>query len=219
MGRARRTRLWIALPGGIAINGLLLALLVLVERAPPRLEEPQILTLALERPQRERQPRRRAPTAPSIAQAGRPSPAAASAPAVAGPAGEAAPAVAAPPAIEPAWRLSTGAIERWRITEGNPAFFWGRYYRACKGLSSEHMTDEEKDRCYGGWREAEKRMDARFGDALAQPPPSRYDRDAAHQERRRAYRSKRTPGNTTSGSSLHFPGVSDGVPLSQRGCF
>lgn len=160
MGRARRARLWIALPGAIAINGVLLALLWSVEAAKPVPEEPPIIVLRLESPPR--QPLRR----PSARRSSSPSRTSAQTPAAPSP-------IAAPGAsgvlqvpeggarVDPVWRVDPKAVERWRIEEGSPAFHWGRFHRACKGLSSEHMTDEEKARCHGGWREAESRAAVR----------------------------------------------------------
>jgi hypothetical protein len=221
MGRAKRTRLWIALPGGIAINGLLLAVLVLVERAPPMMEDPSVVEISLERPEPRRKtqpsPSARMTSAVTTSHLEQPIEAAAAEVSTAPPQ-----TAQAKPPVDPAWVVGGGAY----LTPESGALarrFWDaadrrRYQRACIGLSSEHMTPEEKDRCWDAWGGAAARVAESSRGALAKPAPSRYDRDAAHQERCRTYRSKRTPGNTTSGSSLHFPGVSDGVPLSEGLC-
>jgi hypothetical protein len=228
MGRgeaARRRRLWISVLGGVGINALLLASLILSERQLPTMDDTS-LVISLERPEARRRTSPRSPA--RSARDARSSPveraAQARLPDVA-----AAPAQtpSAAPAIDPAWAVDGGAWTdparaadakaKWALKEGGP-FHRGRYKRACLGLTSEHMTDEEKDRCYGEWREAELRWQRKMAGLPAKPPPSRHDAEAARQERCRAYRAQRTPGNAMGGSSLGFPGVSDGAPLRQGPC-
>ncbi|NQE62553.1 hypothetical protein E1H18_2809 [Caulobacter sp. RHG1] len=197
MGRGTGTRRWIAGAGGVLVNASVLAGLALLERAPPVAEVP-IMILALERPERERERR------PSAARAGRSSvrPTAAdeasttiSDEGVA----EAATAAPAPLAVDPAWRVDPKAVERWRLTEGAPEWGWGRYRRACSGSTSEHLTEDEKERCYGEWGgRRDKRPSPRFVGPIDerrwqdhQPSPkqpSLYDKDAERQAHCRTYR-------------------------------
>jgi hypothetical protein len=228
MGRGRQSRRWIAASGGVLINGLMLAGLVLIEQAPPVIEEQPVIMLELERPQRQKAPRSRA------------SPARAAASSPAGlstfsrePEGEGPPAVPspepAPPVVDPVWRVDPKAVERWRLTEGAAEWGSGRHYRACKGLGSEHMTDEEKDRCYGGWGGAphDGRPSPGFIGPIRPPdkiyvpsrdPPSRYDKDAARQQRCRDERRRRVPGNLNE-KHLDFTGGSPAPSLLEGGCF
>lgn len=154
MGRGTWTRRSIAVLGGVLVNGLVLGALVLIEEPPPQLGEHPVILLEIERPERRVPPRSAAASgrpATSMAPAstplavvggmpdhGKPTQAEADAPA---------------PPIDPQWRVDPKAVERWRLTEGVPEWNWGRYYRACKGLSSEHMTPDEKERCYSGWKD------------------------------------------------------------------
>lgn len=153
MRRGAWTRRWLAVSGGVLVNGLILGALALIEEPPPRVEETPAMLLDLTRPERSRtpEPRRAAPKA----RVSRSSPASSveAASTAVREAGATQPAPDAPSstAIDPAWRIDRGTIDGWRITEGVPEWGWGRYYRACKGLSSEHMTPDEKERCYGGW--------------------------------------------------------------------
>jgi hypothetical protein len=231
-GRERRARLWVALPGGAAINGALLLGLILFEPSPPILEEPPLVTLSLER-----QPeRRRTAPAPTFRTADETaiSPAALSeaAPATRGPtpSSQASP----PPAgIDPAWTVDGGAwvdparraqaLARWKLVEGGPGTIHrGRFGRACAGLSNEHMTDEEKDRCYGGWNDAYERQigkkigprEAPYRDPgpLALKDPGEqgpFAKQARKQERCRDYRKRTMPG---------MKGV-EPPPLREGGCF
>jgi hypothetical protein len=186
--RARRARLWIALPGGVAINGLLLASLILFDRPLPVMEEPPAVALALERPEVRRRTSPRKPLRMAGGAAASAAPRSTSRPASAASAAEvsADPPQTAPArlAVDPAWAVDGGAYltpeSAARARRAWDAAQERRYRRACVGLSSDHMTDEEKDRCYGGWNDAAERMAARFGDALAKPPPSRHDREARH---------------------------------------
>lgn len=223
--RARRRRFWISVLGGVGINALLLASLILSERPLPTLDDTP-LVVSLERPEVRRRALPRPPSRSARDVSGSP---------VQGATQPPTPGVATTPlqppstspAIDPAWAVDGGAWTdparaadaraKWALHEGGP-FHRGRYRRACLGLTSEHMTDEEKDRCYGEWREAELRWQRKHAGRPAKPPPSRYDAEAARQERCRAYRAQRTPGNTMSGSSLGFPGVSDSVPQRQGPC-
>lgn len=219
-------RRWIAVSGGLLINGLILTALVLVEAPAPIVEEPTFL-VELERPQPRKAPARRAKVVVSGASAAA-RPSAAPSPAVAGgaerpPVDEGQPA----PVIAPEWRVDPKAVERWRLQEGNPALGMGRYARACSGLSSEHMTDEEKDRCYGGWRGAprDKRpspdfvgpIDERKWEVYRPDPklPSAYDRDVERRQRCRDYRRSRTP---TYGERNLVTGAPP-PSLRERGCF
>lgn len=222
-------RRWAALSGGVLINGLILATLALVEEPSPIAEEP-VITLELRAPERrtvERGPvRARSPHSTRTTAGEPPHPSSAAgpgqdAPSAAGPSG------AAAARIDPAWRVDPQVIERWRVIEGAPLWKWGRYDRACKGLSSEHMTDEEKDSCYGGWlspgrrqltpketRAAEVEAAARpveRSERLLRPDsPTSWARDAARQEACRAYRGIRTqPGADPSPSPA----------LRRGGCF
>jgi hypothetical protein len=205
MGRGVWTRRWLAASGGVLINGLILGALVLIEEPPPLVEEPPVILLDLEKPERLRpSPRRQhamaaAPAAASLSVA---------TPTASREAGaeEAAPAVATAPAVDPAWRIEQKTIDSWRITEGVPEWGWGRYYRACKGRSSEHMTPDEKERCYGGWGGGprDKRPspgfvgpidETRWQDHRPEPKtPSTYDRDVARRQHCRDYKRSRTPG-------------------------
>lgn len=223
--RARRRRLWISVLGGVGINALLLASLILSERPLPVMED-TLLVISLERPEVRRKTSPRSASRSARDRRGSPAQAAARAPIT-----DAAPVPvqtpSAPPAVDPAWAVDGGAWTdparaadakaKWALKEGGP-YHRGRYKRACLGLTSEHMTDEEKDRCYGEWREAELRWQRKMAGLPAKSPPSRYEADVAKQERCRAYRAQRTPGNATGGSSLGFPGVSDGAPLRQGPC-
>ena len=210
MGRgeaARRRRLWISVLGGVGINALLLASLILSERQLPTMDDTS-LVISLERPEVRRRTSPRSP-ARSVRDT------------------RSSPIEKAASTIDPAWAVDGGAWidpalaadakAKWALKEGGP-FHRGRYKRACLGLTSEHMTDEEKDRCYGEWREAELRWQRKMAGLPAKPPTSRHDAEATSQERCRAYRAQRTPGNAMGGSSLGFPGVSDGAPLRQGPC-
>jgi hypothetical protein len=232
MGRATRTRLWIALPGGIAINGLLLAGLILYERTLPMAEDPPVVEVSLERPQARRKPLAPvSPTHPAVTApdaAGPPRPELTPrVPTLAPPASE--PTIA----IDPAWALDGGAwvdparraqaLARWKLVEGGPGTIHrGRFGRACAGLSNEHMTDEEKDRCYGGWNDAYERQigkkigprEAPYRDPgpLALKDPGEkgpFAKQARRQERCRDYRKRTMPG---------MKGV-EAPSLREGGCF
>jgi hypothetical protein len=178
-GWARRPRLWISLLGGVGINALLLASLTLFQRPLPTMDDSS-LVVSLEQPEARRRTSPRPPSR-SAGWTGSPvgRPTAASAPDVAA---DQVPPPATTPAIDPAWAVDGGAWTdparaadaraKWVLHEGGP-YHRGRYRRACLGLTGEHMTDEEKDRCYGEWREAELRWERRFGGAPAKPPPAR----------------------------------------------
>ena len=205
MGRVRTGagRWAVAVPVGVAANLLLIGLLMLVERAAPPAEIPPKL-FEIDRLEDEPRPTpKRAPAkASSSARSREPSSQAPSAPAAAGAPGdgEAAPAAGpAAPAIDPAWKVDPMAVDRWKLTEGNPNFRWGRYHRACKGLSSEHLTDEEKDRCWGSFAdkipkenaEPGPRKPPKFVPRSLPPPPPPYAEEARKQARCRAYRDGR----------------------------
>lgn len=228
MTRGVWTRRWIAASGGVLVNGLILSALALIEEPPPVVGEQPAVLLDLERPERLRPSPRRQPriAGGSAAAASRADAAPAASPQAG--AGEAAPAPAATPAVDPAWRIEQKTIDRWRITEGVPEWGWGRYYRACKGLSSEHMTPDEKERCYGAWGGGtrDKRPspgfvgpidETKWEDHRPEPKtPSIYDQDTARQQHCRDYRRGRTPGFSERNLS------STGRPpptLRERGCF
>lgn len=226
MARGGGSGRWIAASGGVLINGLILAALVLVEEPAPRLEEPPVIMLDLERPQKHRVPRRRTSmeratrlaSAASTAETSPVSPAS-----VVG--GEAAANAEPSPAIDPAWRINRKAVDQWRLIEGAPEAGWGRFYRACKGLSSEHMTPDEKERCYGGWAgKSDKRPSPGFVGPIDErkwethspsPEPSRYDKDVQRQDRCRDYRRGRTPNFSERNLVTGSPPPS----LRERGCF
>jgi len=225
MGRGGRTRRAIAAAGGVLINGLILAALVLVEQAPPVMEEQPVIILELERPQRRTAPRspsaasRAASTSPrSRREAPAPEPSVVES-------GEPANPALATPEIDPTWRIDRQTLDRWRLTEGVPAANWGRYYRACAGLSSEHMTPDEKARCHGGWSDRkDKRPSPNFIGPIDEtkwetPEPKRpsiYDKDAVRKQRCRDYRRGRTPGF----SERNLASTGSPPPsLSEKGCF
>lgn len=209
MGRARRTRLWIALPGGIAINGLMLAGLMLIERVPPAAEDPPFVTVSLEQPEaRRKMPSSSPPRAispPSLSPV---------APSKSGQAAteEAArtPAAPASAAIDPAWTVGGGDYltpeSGARARKVWEAFDQLRYKRACLGVSNEHMTPEEKDRCWDAWGGAKPVDSKRIGPTEAAPrsfgPPTRsrtdergsFAKQARKQERCRDYRKRTLPG-------------------------
>lgn len=223
MGRGRKGvgRWAVAVPAGVAANLLLIGLLSLVERSAPPSEVPPMLfeidRLEDEpRPAEKRAAARATPSARSREASSRPS---AQPGAVAAP-GEGEGALAGDPAgpqIDPAWQVDPKALDRWKLTEGNSNFRWGRYHRACQGLSSEHMTDEEKDKCWGGF--ADKAPPTELGPSGRRGPraPSRFDAQARQQERCRGYRGSITPGSK-SGSVLGFGGVADPPRLRDGGC-
>lgn len=190
MGRGARSRRWIAGAGGVAINTLVLGGLALLERAPSVGEIP-VMVVELQRVEREPEPKpRRANSGAAAAGA------AAETSASASRSGEAAAsdvALAAPeaPAVDPAWRVDPKAVERWKITEGAPEWGWGRYRRACSGSTSEHMTPEEKERCYNGWGgRRDKRPSPNFVGPIDEtkwetPEPGPRKPPSADQEKRR----------------------------------
>lgn len=199
MGRG--TRRWIAGAGGVLVNALVLGGLALVERTPSMVEVP-VMTVELERLKRapERRstpakPRAGASTAQTQAQAQASAPTETSSDAP----DAAPPSAPAPPSVDPAWRVDPKAVERWRLTEGAPEWGWGRYRRACNGSTSEHLTEDEKERCYDEWGgRRDKRPSPKFVGPIderkwqdhqpTQKPPSRYDKDAERQARCRTYR-------------------------------
>lgn len=226
MARGRGSRRWLAASGGLLINGLILGALVMLEAPPLAADDAPVLLLDLERA-----PRSRAVDRPSRSRPGRHSALSRRSTAPASPAASAEEGVSGqPPAettpeIEDRWRMDPKAVDRWKLTEGVPQWGWGRYYRACKGLSSEHMTPDEKERCYGGWTD---RRDKRPSPAFIGPidqipwqtPPrdskSRYDGEGSRKQRCRDYRRGRTPGfseRNLSSTAPPPPGLREG------GCF
>jgi hypothetical protein len=135
------------------------------------------------------------------------------------------PAAETTPEIEDRWRMDPRAVDRWKLTEGVPEWGWGRYYRACKGLSSEHMTPDEKERCYGGWRDRkDKRPSPAFVGPIDEIPwqtptrdsKSRVEGEGSRKQRCRDYRRGQTPGFSERNLS------STGAPppsLREGGCF
>lgn len=226
MGREAWSRRWLAASGGVLINGLLLVALAMLEEPPPVVEDAPALVVEIERP-----PRSRSPDRPSRSRSGRP-PANSSSRDASTPAapaegqGAPGPSVAEPaPDVEDRWRVDPKAVDRWKLTEGVPEWGWGRYYRACKGLSSEHMTPDEKERCYGGWGGGKDRRpspafigpidERRWAAPAPGQPPSRFDKDVRRQQRCRDYRRGRTPG--FSERNLESTG-SPPVSLREGGC-
>jgi len=187
------TRRWIAASGGVLVNGLILGALVLIEEPAPLLEDPPVIILELERSQRRVSPQRQT-SAPARSAA--PTQAASNQPAVLegeGPPTPDAPSEAPPaPVVDPQWRVDQKTLDRWKLTEGVPAAGRGRYTRACSGLSSEHMTPDEKERCYGGWsdRPTTKRPSPNFVGPIDErhwevPEPSPPRRTTADEDKRR----------------------------------
>lgn len=224
MGRAKRTRLWIALPGGIVINGLLLVGLILFERAPPMMGEAPIVEVSLERPEAQRRKIAHR-TPPGAGKTTSPPPGASittlSTPTTADPI----PTAPGSLVVEPAWIIGDGAYLRPE-TAGPARRLWDaadqrRYQRACVGLSNEHMTPEEKDRCWDAWGGAKPMNDKRIGPReavqrglgpLALKDPGEkgpFAQQARKQERCRDYRKRTMPG---------MKGV-EPPPLQQGGCF
>jgi hypothetical protein len=225
MARGKQGRRWLAVSGGLLINGLLLGALIMLEAPSLVADDAPVLLLDLERaprsraadrPSRSRPSRGSAPLRPSSA----PAPTASAEEGVSGQ-----PVTDPTPEIEDRWRLDPKAVDRWKLTEGVPEWGWGRYYRACKGLSSEHMTPDEQERCYGGWG---GRKDKRPTPAFIGPvdetqwrtPPrdseSRYAAEGSRKQRCRDYRRGRTPGFSERNLS------STGAPppsLREGGCF
>jgi hypothetical protein len=211
--RARRARLWIALPGGVAINGLLLASLILFERPLPLMEDPPAVALALERPEVRRRtpPRPPSRTTSEATASATPRSTSASAPAAEV---SADPPRAAPAglAVDPGWAVDGGAYltpeSAARARRAWNAAQERRYKRACVGLSSEHMTDEEKDRCYGGWNQAAEEAGASRGEPLALDAgkQGRFDAQVRQQDRCRAYQRRALPGT----APVESPRLRDG---------
>ncbi|PVM86139.1 hypothetical protein DDF62_18395 [Caulobacter radicis] len=188
----------------MAANLLLIGLLSLVERTSPPAEIPPML-FEIDRLEDEPPPaEKRAPAKASSSALSREASSSQvmTAPGPVGVSGdgEAAPAVGpSAQVIDPAWKVDPKAVDRWKLTEGNPDFRWGRYHRACKGLSSEHLTDEEKDKCWGGFAdkipkenaEPGPRKPPKFVPRGLPPPPPPYAEEARKQSRCRAYRDGR----------------------------
>lgn len=225
MARGKGSRRWLAVSGGLLINGLILGALIMLEAPPLVSDDTPVLLLDLERA-----PRSRAADRPSRSRPGRSStpsrPSAISAPTASpeeGVSGE--PVAKATPEVEDRWRMDPKAVDRWKLTEGVPEWGWGRYYRACKGLSSEHMTPDEKERCYGGWGgRKDKRPSPAFMGPIDEIPwqtpardsKSRYDGEGSRKHQCRDYRRGRTPGFSERNLS------STGAPppsLREGGCF
>lgn len=225
MARGKQARRWLAVSGGLLINGLLLGPLIMLEAPHLMVDETPVLMLDLERASRSRAaPPASRPRPARRSASSRPDAAPAPMPSVEE-GGAAQPTVEAQPQIEERWRLDSKTIDRWKLTEGVPEWRWGRYYRACKGLSSEHMTPEEKDRCYGGWGGRKDRrpspafigpIDETRWETLTRDSKSRFEREGDRKERCRAYRRGRTPG--FSERNLSSTGASP-PSLREGGCF
>lgn len=225
MARGRTSRRWLAASGGLLINGLILGALVMLEAPTLVADDAPVLLLDLERAPRSRAADRASRSRPGRRSA--PSPlSAAPAPTASPEEGVSGrPVAEATPEIEDRWRMDPKSIDRWKLTEGVPQWGWGRYYRACKGLSSEHMTPDEKERCYGGWGgPKDKRPSPAFAGPIDETPwrtptrdsKSRYDGEGSRKERCRDYRRGRTPGFSERNLS------STGAPppsLREGGCF
>jgi hypothetical protein len=192
MGR-RQTDRWIAVCGGVLVNGLILGALVLIEEPAPLLDEPPVIVLELERPERQKPtPKRLSAVAgsPSVAARASPDqPATSERPATATEQASNAPPLSD---IDPQWRIDPKTLDRWKLTEGVPAAGLGRYHRACAGLSSEHMTPDEKERCYNGWsdRPTTKRPSPNFVGPIDErhwevPEPTPPRRTTADEDKRR----------------------------------
>lgn len=225
MARGKGARRWLAVSGGLLINGLILAALVMLEAPPLVVEEAPVLLLDLEpaprsrptdRPSSSRSSQRSASSRPNAPSTPTASP-------------EEGVSVQSPaemtPEIEDRWRMNPNAVDRWKLTEGVPEWGWGRYYRACKGLSSEHMTPDEKERCYGGWSgRRDKRPTPAFIGPVDETPwqtptrdsKSRFAGEGARKQKCRDYRRGRTPG--FSERNLSSTGASP-PSLREGGCF
>lgn len=219
MARGVWTRRWLAVSGGVLVNGLVLGALVLIEEPPPLVGEQPVIVLELERPQRRTAPLRQASTRRgSATQAAAPAPATTSegeAPAVV-----AAPEVSTSAHVDPAWTVDPKVVNRWRLLEGGLGK--GRARRACLGLTSEHMTPEEKEACYDAWgKKPDKRpsptfigpIDERKWEVPEPKAPPRFDEP--RRQRCRDYRRGRTPGF----SERNMPTGAPPPSLRERGCF
>ena len=189
--RRRGTDRWIAVCGGVLVNGLILGALVLIEEPAPLLEDQPVIVLELERPQRRLSPERqtRGGSRSARPRAGPVRSTAAD--------GEGPPAIVAPegppaPVIDPQWTVDPKIVDRWRLQEGNPSMGIGRFQRACLGHTSEHMTPDEKERCYNGWsdRPTTKRPSPTFVGPIDErhwevPEPTPPRRTTADQDKRR----------------------------------
>lgn len=226
MARGVWTRRWIAASGGVLVNGLILGALVLIEEPPPVVGEQPVIILALERPQKRASPQRRASAGARSANSARATRSTASE-------GEGPPALAAPEAppahtVDPQWTVDPKVVDRWRLLEGNVSMGIGRYKRACPGLSSEHLTPDEKERCIASWQDRpdSRRPSPSFIGPVdetkweehrrAPKTQSIYDKEVARKQHCRDYRRGRTPGFSERNLS------STGRPpptLRERGCF
>lgn len=191
------------MPIALAINGGMLTGLLVAKRAPLVTEE-ALLVVSLE----QAQPRRQQPSVPRRAGADGDPDAAVVSQSAQGLADGGVP-VTSPgsPAIDPQWVIGDGAYLRSETAD--PARrLWDaaeqrRYRRACMGLSSEHMTPDERDRCHGDWggdkSGDQKHIGQREIIVRAPGPPSiaanpRFAREAKRQQRCRSYRQRTLPG-------------------------
>lgn len=217
MARDAWTRRWLAVSGGLLINGLVLGALVLIEEPPPLVGEQPVIVLELERSRRSTAPQRQASS-------GARSVASAPAQATTSEGGEA-PAVTTadtPPApvLDPEWKVDPKVVDHWRLLEGGLGT--GRAKRACLGQTSEHMTPEEKQACYDAWgKKPDKRptptfigpIDERKWEVPEPKAPPRFDEP--RRQRCRDYRRGRTPGF----SERNMPTGAPPPSLRERGCF
>ncbi|PZR33120.1 hypothetical protein [Caulobacter segnis] len=226
MAWGKQARRWLAVSGGLMINGLLLGALIMLEPPPLMVDETPVLMLDLERASRSRAATSASRSRPARRLASsRPDAAPIPSAAAKGEGGSAQSTAETPPGIEERWRLDSKAIDRWKLTEGVPEWRWGRYYRACKGLSNEHIAPEEKDRCYGGWSGRKDRrpspafigpIDETRWETLTRDSKSRFEREGDRKQRCRDYWRGRTPGFSERNLS------STGAPppsLREGGCF
>ena len=217
MARGVWTRRWLAVSGGLLVNGLVLGVLVLIEEPPPLVGEQPVIVLELERSRRSTAPQ------PQAASGAR-SVASAPAQATASEGGEA-PAVTTAdttpaPVLDPEWKVDPKVVDHWRLLEGGLGT--GRAERACLGQTSEHMTPEEKQACYDAWgKKPDKRqtptfigpIDERKWEVPEPKAPPRFDEP--RRQRCRDYRRGRTPGF----SERNMPTGAPPPSLRERGCF
>jgi len=225
MARGKEARRWLALSAGLLINGVILGALVMLEAPSLVAEDAPVLLIDLERAPRSR-PADRASRARPVRGAAsyrQSSPSTPTALAEDGVPGPVAPEAKAE--VEDRWRMDARTVDRWKLTEGVPEWGWGRYYRACKGLSSEHMTPDEKERCYGGWGGSQDKrpspafigpIDETRWQTSGRDTTSRFAPEGARKQRCRDYRRGRTPGfseRNLSSTGAPPPGLREG------GCF
>ena len=157
--------MWVAVPVALAINGFLLVGLTLFDPAPPVMDD-SASVITLERPVSRQDtspifgsPQRRDAKGATR----RKSRTASVTSAVMEPSTTSQPSLG----VDPAWVLGDGAY--LRPETASPARrAWDaadqrRYQRVCAGLSNEHMTLEEKHRCWDAWGGAKPVDEKRIG--------------------------------------------------------